>query len=136
VKRGNPAQIVNACIGNAPFWPTVRKFALHRNMRLEAAIGRARVRMSRFNEWQMQIGNGVDDQGLPSDNVDIPDELMERAKRWRGLRVLVNRWRCIKSLFISFHQPKKYSKLNRCFIKVIVWVFRDPLPKLSWTRIE
>jgi ATP-dependent DNA helicase PIF1 len=48
-------------------------------MRLEAAIGQARVRMSQFNEWQMQIGNGVDDQGLPSDTVDIPDELIEES---------------------------------------------------------
>jgi hypothetical protein len=39
-------------------------------MRLEAAIGQARVRMSLFNEWQMQIGNGVDDQGLLSELIE------------------------------------------------------------------
>jgi hypothetical protein len=39
VQRGNEAQIVNECIGNAEFWPRVQKMKLKRNMRVEAATG-------------------------------------------------------------------------------------------------
>jgi hypothetical protein len=76
VKRGNEAQIVNECIGNAEFWPRVTKLKLTRNMRVEAAVGPDRLDMENFVKWQMQIGNGVDEAGLPCDRVDIPDDMI------------------------------------------------------------
>jgi hypothetical protein len=51
---------VNECIGNAEFWPRVRKMKLKRNMRVEAATGSDRADMVDFVKWQMQIGNGLD----------------------------------------------------------------------------
>lgn len=72
VQRGNEAQIVNECIGNAEFWPRVRKMSLKRNMRVEAAVGADRIDKEEFAKWQMQIGNGVDAAGIPCDSVEIP----------------------------------------------------------------
>ncbi len=41
-------------------------------MRVEAATGADRADMIEFVKWQMQIGNGLDEAGLPSDSVEIP----------------------------------------------------------------
>jgi ATP-dependent DNA helicase PIF1 len=76
VKRGSPGQIVNACIGNAPFWKDVKKMSLTRNMRIERAMAAARAEMESFNDMQMQIGDGVDADGRPSDTVEIPADMV------------------------------------------------------------
>jgi hypothetical protein len=80
VQRGNEAQIVNECIGNADFWPRVRKMALKRNMRVEAAVGTDRIDMEEFVKWQMQIGNGLDENGISSDTVEIPEDMIAQTQ--------------------------------------------------------
>jgi hypothetical protein len=47
-------------------WPRVRKMKLKRNMRDD------RADMVDFVKWQMQIGNGLDEVGIPSDSVELP----------------------------------------------------------------
>jgi hypothetical protein len=56
VQRVDEAQIVNECIGNAEFWPRVRKMKLKRNTRVEAATGSDRADLVDFVKWQMRKG--------------------------------------------------------------------------------
>jgi hypothetical protein len=41
-------------------------------MRVKAATGSDRADMVDFVNWQMPIGNGLDEVGIPSDSVELP----------------------------------------------------------------
>jgi hypothetical protein len=80
VKRGNEAQIVQACVGTAPFWAHVKKLKLTRNMRLETAQGADSVNMAEFMSWQMCIGNGVDGHGEASEKTEFPSDMIVQTE--------------------------------------------------------
>jgi PIF1-like helicase len=77
VPNGSRAQIVDACISNAPFWKDVIILPLTINMRLlrnrDNMTMDERKKAEDFAEWLLQVGEGLSD-GPPDELLTLPEE--------------------------------------------------------------